>query len=243
MPSSGHLARLASSKVALILVAIIALFQTGVIFYDVGAQSDAAHIIDISGSQRQRTQSLAYLALSLTTPYPVNGARSAIESTIRDMKRTRAELLRHPEYDSGARGPDGRTRLGKLVDRYVASVCAVVAHPGDSARIREMERLRSFAFARFDATVAMRVHVAARKNAEVLGVLVLGLLVQIASIAGVWLRIVAPAEARNRRLLRDVSLAREQIESTFEENPDVVAIYDRDGYLVRENAARRKLMG
>ena len=232
-----------SSKVALIVVAIIAMFQTGVIFYSVGAQSDAAHIIDISGAQRQRTQRLAYFALSLTTAYPAPGAVAAISTTIGDMKRTRLELRRRPQYDSGVRGPDGRTHLGKLADRYIASVLAVVKHPHDPAAILEMERLRPIALDGFDSAVKTRVRIVSLQNTEILLALLVGLLLQIGSIVGVWLRIVAPAEERNRRLLIDVSQAREQIESTFDENPDVIAIYDRDGYLVRQNAARKTLLG
>ena len=227
----------------MLVVALVAIFQSGAIFMSIGAQRDAAHIIDISGAQRMRTQSLAYLALSVHSHSTEPGARAKIDETIADLLATRAEIAQKPEYTSGPRDAHGRTALEKLGDRYLAAVRGVEHDPSDDAAFASVVHLRPVLFSAYDDAVKKRVGVVDAKNRSLVTLLLVGLLLQIASIAGVWYAIVKPAERRSRRLLATVTESREEIESTFAENPDSISVYDRSGHLVRVNTSRAKLLG
>jgi diguanylate cyclase (GGDEF)-like protein len=185
---------------ALLVVAVVAIFQTVVIFLLIGAQQDSAHIIDVSGLQRMRSQQLAYLALSMSASRPERGAAADIESTIAEMLATRAEIMREPRYDTGPRDEFGRTALTRLADAYFADVRAVERHPSDPSAIAVVRRMRPIVVAAYDAAVKFRVGVARVRHDALIGALFFGLTLQIASIAGVWFAIVAPSEGRARRL-------------------------------------------
>ncbi len=227
----------------MLLVAIVAVFQSAAIFWSIDAQRDAAHIIDISGAQRMRTQALAYLALSARAHNPEPDIKAQIDRTIADLLDARAEIVRSPDYLSGPVGPSGKTALGQLSDRYLDAVRAVERDPSDAAAFARVRTLRPVLFDAYDDAVKKRVAVADAKIRSTVVVLLVSLLLQIASIAGVWYGIVAPAERRTERLFAKVRRSREEIESTFAENPDAISVYDSVGRLVRVNASRAKLLG
>jgi diguanylate cyclase (GGDEF)-like protein len=227
----------------MLVIALIAVFQAIVLVWNLDAQQGVAHIIDISGQQRQRSTRLAYFALSLTTPYPEPHAREATRTIVADILATRRELLQYPEYRTGPIGRDGSTALERLGNQYISAVLAVEARPADRRAVETMQRLRPLVLAAYDAAVKARVAVFARHNAEVLAMVLAGLFLQIATILGVWLKIVAPSEAKSRRLLAEVRESRRQIESTFLGNPDAVAIYDARGFIIRANPMRESLLG
>ncbi len=227
----------------MLLVAVVAVFQSAAIFWSIDAQRDAAHIIDISGAQRMRTQALAYFALSARTRNPEPAIDAKIDRTIADLLDTRAEIVRSPEYRSGPVDSSGKTALGQLSDRYLDAVRTVEHHPSDAAAFARVRTLRPLLFDAYDEAVKKRVGVADAKIRSTVLVLLVSLLLQIASIAGVWYGIVAPAERRTERLFAKVRRSREEIESTFAENPDAISVYDSVGRLVRVNASRVKLLG
>ncbi len=227
----------------MILVAAVAIFQSAAILWSIGAQRDAAHIIDISGAQRMRTQALAYLALSARTANPEPRIDANIDGTIDDMLAARAEIARSPEYLSGPVDAHGRTALGRLSDRYIAAVRAVERRPSDSAAFTMVRTLRPQLFNAYDDAVKKRVGVSDAKIRSLVTLLFGSLFLQILAIAAVWYLLVAPAERRGEQLLEKVRRAQEEIESTFAENPDPIAVYDTTGHLVRVNASRARLLG
>ncbi len=227
----------------MLVVAVVAVFQSAAIFWSIDTQRDAAHIIDISGAQRMRTQQLAYLALSARARNPEPAIDAKIDRTIADLLDARAEIMRSPEYLSGPVDAHGKTALGRLSDRYIAAIRAVERDPSNAAAFAQVRTIRPTLFDAYDAAVKKRVEVADAKIRSMVLVLLVSLLLQIASIAGVWYGMVAPAERRTERLLAKVRRSREEIESTFAENPDAISVYDTEGRLVRVNASRAKLLG
>ena len=228
---------------ALIVVAIVAIFQTIVIVLYVSLQRDAAHIIDISGAQRMRTQELAYFALSLGTSVPEPNAATKIANVIAEMHAVRAEIVREPQYTSGPLGRDGKTALGRLVRSYIATIHNVERHPHDPRAVAKLAAARPSVLAAYDLAVKNRVHTVNVRNYQLLVALVTGLLAQLGSIVGVWFAFVRPAERRNQHLISDVRAAREEIESTFAGNPDAISVYDETGHIIRVNASRAELIG
>jgi diguanylate cyclase (GGDEF)-like protein/PAS domain S-box-containing protein len=227
----------------MLLVAALAIFQSAAIYWSIGAQRNAAHIIDISGAQRMRTQALAYLALSVRSGNAEPGAAAQIEGLIADMLSVRVQIERNPEYLSGPVDSHGTTALGRLAAQYVKAVRAVEHDPTDAAAFDRVRTLRPQLFDAYDAAVKKRVGVADAKIQSTLAVLLISLALQIASIAGVWYAIVKPAERRTQRLFDKVHKSRQEIESTFAENPDAISVYDSAGLLVRLNTSRARLLG
>ena len=227
----------------MLVVAIVAIFQTAIIELVVTAQRDGAHIIDISGAQRMRTQELAYLALCLRTKTAEPNVVGQIDTTIARLLATRAEILSEPQYDIGPRDRNGLTSIARLGASYVAAIRRVERDPSDAAAFAAVVRQRPSVFGAFDDAVEKRVAIVNEHQRRLVGGLLLGLLFQIASIVCVWLSIVAPAERRNRRLLTELRNAREEIESTFAGNPDGIAVFDRTGRLIRANQSRADFAG
>jgi diguanylate cyclase (GGDEF)-like protein/PAS domain S-box-containing protein len=232
-----------AAVIAMVVIAVVAIFQTTIIFRGLDAQRDAAHIIDISGFQRSRTQALSYLALSLRGDPTDTIVRSEIDGTIAAMLATRAEISRQPQYVTGPVDRSGRTPLILKADAFIALIRSIERRPGDPRALDELRQQRPALYEAFDRTVKSRVAIAGVENERLMGALLLGLILQIVSMIGVWFAVVRPAEGRSNRLLTDVREARRELEATFDGNPDGIAVYDRNGYLIRVNATRAQFIG
>jgi diguanylate cyclase (GGDEF)-like protein/PAS domain S-box-containing protein len=232
-----------ATLVAMTLVTLVAVFQSIFLYLSIDAQRDAAHIIDISGAQRMRTQQLAYLALSIHAGAPEPNVRSQIATIVAAVRATRAEIMREPQYITGRVDARGRTPLARTADAYIARVLDVERHPHDPIAIAAVMHQRLLVLAAFDAAVKKRVAVATARNDRLVAVIFLGLVFQIAVVIGIWRTIVVPYERRRRELFDAVLQARAEIESTFTWNPDAIAVYDANGILTRVNHSRERLYG
>ncbi len=227
----------------MVVVALVAVFQTTIVFRNIAAHGDAAHIIDISGIQRARSQTLCFLALSLRGTSDDLPIRAEIEKTIEAMLVTRAEILREPKWITGQIDRSGRTPLARTADAFISLIRKAERHPADPATLVLLRERRPVIFAAFDRAVKTRVALAQAENDRLMAALLFGLVLQIATIAGSWLAIVAPAERHNRGLLADIREARNELEATFDGNPDGIAVYNRFGRLIRVNATRANFIG
>ena len=234
--------RRTATVAAFAMVGAVAIFQTLIIVKLAVAQTNTAHIIDLSGLQRTRSQQLAYLAVSATSAVPEQNLLAKTDSLIGDMVRTRAEVLRHPQY---AEPLDhfGGTALGEDMVSYFANVRQLERHPRDRAALLDLQQGRVLFLAALDNVVTKRVQIAAAAQQSLIADLFLGLLLQLATITGVGLMIVAPSNRRIVSLLSDLDRANEEMESSFAGNPDSIAVYDVDGYLRRVNDSRSRLYG
>ncbi len=228
---------------ALLVVAAVAIFQSSVILSLLRAQHDAAHVIDIGGAQRMRSQRLAFLAVSLHDPLTATGTRAEIDKTIDELLEARREIALNRAFDIEPRDASGRTATMRLADAYLAAIRALERNPRDERAYAEVMRLRLPMLDAFDRTVKARVRIVNAHDDELLAALLLGLLFQLVGIACVWLAIVAPAQRRSDRLLRDLSLVREQIESSFAHNPDAIAVFDSELRIERANDSHAILLG
>ncbi|MBD5604031.1 MAG: diguanylate cyclase [Candidatus Eremiobacteraeota bacterium] len=227
----------------MIVVALVAIFQTSVVFRDLAARGDAAHIVDLSGIQRDRSQTLCYLALSLRGTKDDAPVRAEIDATIAAMIATRADIFREPKWLTGQVDRRGLTPLAHAADAFLALIRAIERRPADPALLARLREQRPVIFDAFDRAVKMRVALARAENERLMGLLLFGLALQIATIVGSWVAIVAPAERRNLRLLADIRQARNELEATFDGNPDGIAVYDVFGRLIRVNATRAQFIG
>ena len=228
---------------AMVVVGLVAVFQTAAIFFSMGAYRDAAHIIDISGSQRARSQQLAYFAQALHDDPSDREARAGIDQTIAQILATRAEIMREPKYIVGGRDRDGRNSLLREADGYIAEVRALERDPSNDAALEAVRRERPRIVAAYDRAVKLRVAIAQGENTRIMEALLAGLLIQIASSVGGWFAIVAPSERRALRLLSGVRQARKELEATFDGNPDGISVYDATGRMIRANATRAAFSG
>ncbi len=227
----------------MIVVALVAIFQTTVVFRDLAARGDAAHIIDLSGLQRGRSQTLCYLAQSLRGTKDDAPVRAEIDAEIATMLATRADIFREPKWLTGQVDRRGLTPLARAADAFLALIREIERRPADPALLAMLQEQRPVIFDAFDRAVKMRVALARAENERLMGLLLFGLALQIATIVGSWVAIVAPAERRNLRLLADIREARNELEATFDGNPDGIAVYDRFGRLIRVNATRAQFIG
>ena len=228
---------------AFLLVACVAVVQFVLVLRLANAQFDGAHVIDISGSQRMHTQEIALYVDGAHLGHPERHWRARIESTIAQMDATRAVIRTMPQFASGPIGSDGRTALGRSVDAYFAAARAIERRPDAGAPFEAIRRMRPELVAKFNAAVLLRTHVIDERARRLSFMLLAGLGVQFLTMVLVWRRLLVPAERESRALFLRVSRERDGMLSFFDQNPDAIAVYDRDGILRHSNPARSKLIG
>ena len=237
--------RLPRSIVArtLVVLALIAFVQVGFVVGLVVSQRDGAHILDISGAQRMRSQRIAYLAELAREGAPVRAWRDELDATVSTMLDTRAELLRRRDVSPFAVDARGNTPAGTAVLRYAQAARTIVRYPHDSrAQAYIMaERLPLLAIA--EGSVLARTKIVVERTRQILVGIVAGLLALLVTMWLAFKGIVEPSERRTSELVRRLTDAEAQMRSLFANNPDSIAMYDRDGRIVRGNRASSDLLG
>jgi diguanylate cyclase (GGDEF)-like protein/PAS domain S-box-containing protein len=232
-----------SSAKAFAIVAFIAFVQCSALALLTATQRESAHVIDISGAQRMRSQRIALLAIAARAGQPLPGWRAELDGTLADFTETHRELSLRDDFRTGALGSDGLTDLGRRYARYRAAAVALERHPNDVAAVETIRRDRLPLLARLDAAVHLRTALFERYNRWLVGAILAGLLGQLAAIAFAWRRVMLPTIRTAEAALAELEERRLQFRSVFSQNPDTIGVYDREGTLLHGNRASLSLLG
>lgn len=227
---------------ALVLIAMIALVQVALIARVVVSQRDGAHIIDVNGSQRMRTQKIAYLALSARSGLGEPGWRAELHATVAEMLAVRHELLARTELSPSVPDRAESTMIGDSVLQYAEAGRALERDPHDAAAFDLIATRRLPLTIAIDETVKARAAIIDRRNTELLDALLVGLCATFIAMGTVWFRVIAPSERRTREIVARLNNSEAEMRSLFMENPDSIAMYDRDGRVLRGNRASCALL-
>jgi diguanylate cyclase (GGDEF)-like protein/PAS domain S-box-containing protein len=230
------------SALAFLFVAFIALVLFILLGQMAASQRDTAHILDINGAQRMRSQRIAYLALAARTGNAPRDWRAELHRTVDDLLTIRAELYSRLDLLPPSTDPLVNTGFGRTA-RYARAARAIEQNPRDESAFAYIQANRAPLLANFEATVKARSHIIERRNAQLFDVAVIGLVFMLTNIAFLWIRVVAPSERRAAALLIRLNNNEAQMRSLFRENPDAIAMYDADGIILRGNRASRDLLG
>jgi diguanylate cyclase (GGDEF)-like protein/PAS domain S-box-containing protein len=227
---------------AFLAIAFVAVAQCVFLALLTDAQRDTARIIDISGSQRMRSQRIAVLAIAAHDGHPLPGWRDELDRTLGELAEVRRELAPRHDLRVSPVGPDGLTTLGRLYRRYEDAARRIERDPSDEAAYAYIVRNRLPLLARLDDAVHVRSARFEDHNRWLVAAMFLGLLGQLAGIAVVWLRVFLPTIRRADNAFARLEESQQQFYSLFAQNPDLIAIYDRQGRVVLGNRAATRLL-
>jgi len=229
---------------ALMLFAALAFVQVALIARSVASQRDGAHIIDINGSQRTRTQRIAYLALVAHDAPGTPGWRQELHASVDSLLTVRRELLaRRDLMPNTVVDSAGLTPLGRAIFRYAGAARRLKRAPADGTAYAYIASNRLALLSAIDAAATARTALIERRTTQLLDGLLVGLVATFGAMALVWKRVIEPAERRAAKLLARLNESEAQLSSLFEENPDAIAIYDTEGRFLRGNRAHHALLG
>jgi PAS domain S-box-containing protein len=217
---------------AFLAIAFVAVVQCVFLALLTDAQSDTAHIIDISGSQRMRSQRIAVLTIAAHDGQPLPGWRVELDRTLGELAEVRRELAPRHDLRVSPVGPDGLTTLGRSYLRYEDAARRIERDPSDAAAYAYIVHNRLALLARLDDAVHIRSARFVDHNRLLVAAIFVGLVGQLVGIAVVLLD---TAFAR-------LEESQQQFYSLFAQNPDLIAIYDRQGHVVLGNRAATRLL-
>jgi diguanylate cyclase (GGDEF)-like protein/PAS domain S-box-containing protein len=232
-----------SSLKAFAIVAVIAILQFSGLALLTATQSDSAHIIDISGAQRMRSQRVALLVTAAHDGRPLSGWRSELEETLAALTATSRELAKRTSLRAGPIGGDGETELSQRLGAYEHAARRLEIDPADSRASDVIRSERLPVLALLDAAVHVRAARFTNYNRWLVGAMLLGLFLQLGAIALAWYRVMLPATRRAELARVKLETSQGEFRSLFEQNPDSIAIYDDMGTLLRGNHAAIALLG
>jgi len=87
-----------ASAITLCIVAVLVFIQFMCIIAILGVQLDGAHLVDINGLQRMRTQRIAYLTMALQTGHVQHGEAAQLRDTAEALIEQHADLLHLPFF-------------------------------------------------------------------------------------------------------------------------------------------------
>jgi diguanylate cyclase (GGDEF)-like protein/PAS domain S-box-containing protein len=227
---------------AFLVIAFVAVAQCVFLALLTDAQRDTARIINISGSQRMRSQRIAVLAIAAHDGHPLPGWRSELDRTLQELADVRRELGPRTDLRVSPVGPDGLTSLGRLYRRYEDAARRIERDPSDAAAYAYLLHNRLALLARLDDAVQIRSARFEEHNRWLVAAIFFGLLGQLAVIALVWLRVFLPTIKRADGAFARMEESQQQFYSLFAQNPDLIAIYDRRGHVVLGNRAATQLL-
>lgn len=228
---------------ALFLVVVIAVAQALIVGAMLASQRDSAHIIDINGAQRMRTQRIAYLATAARDGTASPTWRAELQDTIDEFLRVRKELLSRRDVLPMPLDADGTFVVGRHVASFAAAAQRLVANPHDDAAYAYVRDNRVPLLAEVDATVKARSHIFDQRNVRLFIASGIGFAVMLAVVFAMWFYSVAPNDRRTARLLAKLARREAELTSLFNENPDAVGFYGLDGQIQRGNLASLELHG
>jgi len=235
--------QLRASIAALAIISAVAFTLLLLVLSFAGAQVDGAQMIQRSGEQRARVQSIAYQLLAVRAGTAELNWRARVEATIQGMADVRALQRRNPQYLESPRDRQGKTILDRDIAAYVASARDLERDPRADASFARLQRIRPVLLGEFGSSVTFVTGVVAMRARVLAFVVLAGMVVLLVTIVLAWKKLLAPVERRNRDLLAQLSNESSRLISFFEKNPDAIAIYDLGGYLLDSNPARTKLLG
>jgi diguanylate cyclase (GGDEF)-like protein/PAS domain S-box-containing protein len=227
---------------AFLAIAFVAVAQCIFLALLTDAQRDTARIIDISGSQRMRSQRIAVLAIAAHDGHPLPGWRDELDRTLGELAEVRRELAPRHDLRVSPVGPDGLTTLGRLYRRYEDAARRIERDPSDAAAYAYIVRNRLPLLAHLDDAVHVRSARFEEHNRWLVAAMFVGLLGQLAGIAVVWLRVFLPTIRSADNAFARLEESQQQFYSLFAQNPDLIAIYDRAGRVVLGNRAATRLL-
>lgn len=227
---------------AFLAIAFVAVAQCIFLALLTDAQRDTARIIDISGSQRMRSQRIAVLTIAAHDGHPLPGWRGELDRTLGELADVRRELAPRHDLRVSPVGPDGLTELGRSYRRYEDAARRIERDPSDAAAYAYIVHNRLALLARLDDAVHIRSARFEEHNRWLVAAIFLGLLGQLAGIAVVWLRVFLPTIKRADDAFSRLEESQQQFYSLFAQNPDLIAIYDRQGRVVLGNRAANRLL-
>jgi|GEM_PF-2094783 len=227
---------------AFLAIAFVAVAQCIFLALLTDAQRDTARIIDISGSQRMRSQRIAVLAFAAHNGHPLPGWRAELDRTLGELADVRRELAPRHDLRVSPVGPDGLTVLGRAYRRYEDAARRIERDPSDAAAYAYMVHNRLALLSLLDGAVHIRSERFEEHNRWLVAAIFIGLLGQLAGIALVWLRVFLPTIKRADDAFARLEESQQQFYSLFAQNPDLIAIYDRQGRVVLGNRAATRLL-
>jgi diguanylate cyclase (GGDEF)-like protein/PAS domain S-box-containing protein len=227
---------------AFLAIAFVAVAQCVFLALLTDAQRDTARIIDISGSQRMRSQRIAVLAIAAHDGHPLPGWRAELERTLAELADVRHELAPRHDLRVTPVGADGLTEIGRLYRRYEDAARSIERDPSDAAAYAYIVHNRLALLALLDDAVEVRAARFEEHNRWLVAAIFVGLLGQLAGIAVVWLRVFLPTIKRADDAFARLEESQQQFYSLFAQNPDLIAIYDRQGRVVLGNRAATRLL-
>ncbi len=227
---------------AFLAIAFVAVAQCVFLALLTDAQRDTARIIDISGSQRMRSQRIAVLAMAAHDGHPLPGWRDELDRTLGELADVRRELAPRHDLRVSPVGPDGLTKLGRSYRRYEDAARRIERDPSDAAAYAYLVHNRLSLLALLDDAVHVRSVRFEEHNRWLVAAIFIGLLGQLAGIAVVWLRVFLPTIKRADDAFARLEESQQQFYSLFAQNPDLIAIYDRQGRAVLGNRAATRLL-
>jgi diguanylate cyclase (GGDEF)-like protein/PAS domain S-box-containing protein len=232
-----------SSLQALAIVAAIAVLQFSGLALLTASQSESAHIVDISGAQRVRSQRVALLVTAAYAGMPLAGWRSELGRTLAELTATTDELAKRTNFPAGVLGSGGKTELSRHLAAYEAAARRLEVNPKDARAFADVRDELQPVLGLLDFAVHVRTARFATYNHWLVGAMLLGLLLQLGAIALAWYRVMLPSMRQTERSRVELEASQGEFRSLFEQNPDAVAIYDRAGTLLRGNQANIALLG
>jgi diguanylate cyclase (GGDEF)-like protein/PAS domain S-box-containing protein len=233
--------RLSPSAIALLVVAVLATVQFVLLAVMIGAQRDGAHIIDITGAQRMRSQRIAYLVTAAHDGTAPPAWRAELLEAVREMRSVRLQMTLRALTRTARSGPG--TPLAGTFDTYLQAAETAARNPNDGAALREIRRDRLKLLAASSTAVQVRTGRIQHQNDVLLEAFAIALALLIAAIFAAWRLIVVPSELRTADATAALLDSQLQFRSLFGENPEAIAMYDLAGNVVRGNRAAIRLMG
>jgi diguanylate cyclase (GGDEF)-like protein/PAS domain S-box-containing protein len=227
---------------AFLAIAFVAVVQCVFLALLTDAQSDTAHIIDISGSQRMRSQRIAVLTIAAHDGQPLPGWRVELDRTLGELAEGRRALAPRHDLRVSPVGPDGLTTLGRSYLRYEDAARRIERDPSDAAAYAYIVHNRLALLARLDDAVHIRSARFVDHNRLLVAAIFVGLVGQLVGIAVVLLRVFLPSIKRADTAFARLEESQQQFYSLFAQNPDLIAIYDRQGHVVLGNRAATRLL-
>ena len=213
---------------AIILIVAAAVGQCFVFERLLELQRAGVAFIDSSGITRMHSQRIAYLLAMAHGGTPEPGWRHDVDASIAAVSE------RWHGDESGV--------LTKAKP-YFGAARALERRPSDDAAFDVLRQERPRILLALQTAVHQRGIRMAQRNDDLIRALFAGLCLQLGTIAGIWFGLIRPAQRRLRESLAEVGALRSEVQSLFDENPDAIAVYDRDGFLLRTNRARATLLG
>lgn len=239
----GSLLQKHSMGPTLFLIAVVASLLFVLLGLVLVAHRDGAHIININGAQCMRVQRIAYLALESRVPSGSPSWRDEMRDAIDDTLRVRSELLARRDLLPAPVDASGTTAAARAVAKYADAARAYLRNPNDAVAFGYIRANRLSVYALVDETVTARTHIIELHDTQLIVGVFAGFVVILLIIGLAWIRIIAPTEVRLAELVGKLDASEAQMRSLFHDNPDAIAMYDREGRILRGNRASRALLG